>query len=164
MVVRNLLIAVVLLVIIGGFLLFRGRAPQTATQSQVTPTQVTTTTPTQASGSSMMSGVKVTLSEQNSSPESGTATLTDKDGKVLVTLEVNGTPTGIEQPAHIHVGACPNPGAVKYPLSPVLNGKSETTLNVTMEQLMKELPLAVNVHKSQQEAKVYVACGDIKAK
>lgn len=161
MVVRNLLIAVVLLVIIGGFLLFRGRAPQTATQSQVTPTQAATTTPSQASGSSE---VEVTLSEQNSSAESGTATLMDQDGKVLVTLEINGTPTGIEQPAHIHVGACPNPGAVKYPLSSVLNGKSETTLNVTMEQLMKELPLAVNVHKSQQEAKVYIACGDIKAK
>lgn len=156
------MIAVVLLVVVGGFLLYKGQTPQSFNQNQSSAN--VTSAPIETTDTSSLSGAKVTLSEQNASAEGGNATLIDQDGKVLVTLEINGTPTGVEQPAHIHVGACPNPGVVKYPLSPVLNGRSETTLNVTMEQLMKELPLAINIHKSQQESKVYVACGDIKEK
>jgi hypothetical protein len=50
---------------------------------------------------------------------------------------------------------------VKYPLSAVKNGHSETTLAVDMATLKKELPLAINVHKSDKEMGNYVACGDL---
>ncbi|OHA09272.1 MAG: hypothetical protein A3H69_05210 [Candidatus Sungbacteria bacterium RIFCSPLOWO2_02_FULL_47_9] len=64
-------------------------------------------------------------------------------------------------PAHIHVGACPNPDAVKYPLADVVGGKSTTVVHASVDELLKELPLAVNVHKSGIEIKTFVACADL---
>jgi len=106
--------------------------------------------------------VVVKLSAQNKSGESGTATLTDVGGNTQVTIKVSGEPSGVSQPAHIHVGACPNPGAVKYPLSYPVDGASVTMLDVSLDALKAQLPLAINVHKNSEEAKVYVACGDVK--
>ena len=106
--------------------------------------------------------VVVALSAQNKSGESGTATLTDVDGKTKVVLKLSGTPSGVSQPAHIHTGACPNPGAVKYPLSYPVNGSSDTMLDVSLDTLKSQLPLAINVHKNSEELQVYVACGDVK--
>ncbi len=105
----------------------------------------------------------VTLGEQNGSGQSGTALLEESGGKTTLTLTLTGNPAdGVSQPAHIHVGACPTPGEVKYPLTPVVNGASVTTLDVTLAGLTAQLPLAVNVHKSATEASVYTSCGDLK--
>lgn len=109
----------------------------------------------------MRKTVNVTLSAQNNSQESGSAALKEVNGQVVVTLNLTGEPKGAVQPAHIHLGSCPNPGAIKYPLTNVVDGKSETTLNVTMDKLRSELPLAVNVHKSAAQSKVYVSCGNL---
>ncbi len=111
-----------------------------------------------------MKTATVTLGAQNNSKEMGTATLKEVDGKVTVTLDLTGTPKGVSQPAHIHTGSCPNPGAIKYPLTNVVDGKSETTLDVTMDKLRSELPLAVNIHKSAAQSKVYVSCGNLPEK
>jgi hypothetical protein len=117
---------------------------------------------TQSSPSSMMDNEKVImLAEQNESSESGKVTLTEKDGKTMVSIMLDNGPA-TPQPAHIHTGACPTPGAVKYPLTNVVNGKSETTIDETLQDLMTQLPLAINIHKSVAESKTYVACGDIK--
>ena len=102
------------------------------------------------------------LQPQNNSGESGTATLTKAgDAQTKVVLEVQGTPAGTPQPVHIHKGTCakldPKPA---YPLSPVTNGKSETTVNASLESLQKG-SYAINGHKSAQEASTYVFCGDI---
>lgn len=106
----------------------------------------------------------VKLSPQNNSGESGTATLTkagDKQTKVV--LEVQGAPSGTPQPVHIHKGTCdkldPKPA---YPLSPVVNGKSETTVNASLDSLEKG-GYAINGHKSAQEVSTYVFCGEISA-
>ena len=106
------------------------------------------------------------LHAQNNSGESGSVTLTDMDDKTKVSIELNGVPEDISQPAHIHAGSCVSLGQVKYPLSSVQGsgaglGGSETTLDVSLSQLISELPLAVNVHKSVQDPSSYVACGDI---
>lgn len=154
---RNLLIGVgVVVVLVVGYLLFSNM------QQTPTPQPTTTTTQETASPSATPSEISVTLSEQNTSGESGTATLMEVDGKVKVTLKLTGAPSGVVQPAHIHVGACPDVGAVKYPLTSPVDGMSETTLDVTLAQLKSELPLGINVHKSAAEAKVYVSCGDLK--
>ncbi|TSD06319.1 MAG: hypothetical protein Greene07147_178 [Parcubacteria group bacterium Greene0714_7] len=105
--------------------------------------------------------VVVILNAQNGSNQSGKATLLDVQGKTKVTIAVASGTTSGPQPAHIHIGACPNPDAVKYPLTKVVNGTSETILNVSLSQLASELPLAVNIHKSAAEAKTYTSCGDI---
>lgn len=104
----------------------------------------------------------ISLAAQNNSKESGEAMIEDAGGKAKVTIKLDVTPRETPQPAHIHVGACPNPGAVKYPLTNVVNGNSVTQLEISVDELLKNLPLAINVHKSAAEAKVYVACGDIK--
>ena len=78
--------------------------------------------------------VVVTLNALNGSGENGTATLHAQGAKTLVVIKLaNGS--GVEQPAHFHVGTCdkyqPRP---LYPLEDVVNGQSTTTLNVPIEK------------------------------
>ena|SRR3989344_7042147 len=147
---KKLVIGIIVVVVaVVGFLMLSNKPTEEVSQPEET---------TQASPSSE---VTVTLSEQNASGESGTTTMMGVDGKVKVTLNLTGAPDAITQPAHIHVGACPDVGEVKYALTSPVNGVSETMLDVSMDQLKSELPLGINVHKSEEEASVYVSCGDI---
>jgi len=105
-------------------------------------------------------GVQVVLISQNNSGESGTALLEEKDGHLIVTLDLQGY--GKEaQPAHIHAGNCSVLGPIEYPLTNVVNGRSITTLNTTINQLKQKLPLIVNVHESASKATNYVSCGEL---
>jgi len=102
------------------------------------------------------------LSPQSNSGESGTATLTKQsDTQTKVVLNVSGAPASA-QPVHIHKGTCakldPKPA---FPLSPVVNGKSETVVNASLDELSKG-GYAINGHKSAQEVSTYVFCGDLK--
>lgn len=123
-------------------------------QQTIQPTERQKTTPL---------SIKLGMAAQNSSGESGTAILTALDnGKTKVELKLNGAPQGIVQPSHIHTGSCASLGAVLYPLKFPVNGVSETILDVDLTaDILNKLPLALNVHKSVSEAKVYVACSDI---
>jgi hypothetical protein len=103
----------------------------------------------------------VPMSAQNNSGESGTATLVEDGGRTNVVIAVSGAPAGIAQPAHIHTGSCATIGGVKYPLNFPVDGKSETMIDVALDTLLGQLPLAINIHKSAAEANIYVACGDI---
>lgn len=105
--------------------------------------------------------VAVRLAAENSSGESGQATLTEADGQVKVTIEMSGVPQDLSQPAHLHKGTCAALGEPIYTLSSVLNGASETTLPLSLAAITGELPLALNVHKSAAEMDVYVACGEV---
>jgi len=149
-----ILILVIVIVAAGGYFLMGNKSEQ-VTEEVVTQTETTEVDPSSAMTKTIL------LSEQNESSESGTAVLTEKDGKVVVTLNMTGAPATVSQPAHIHKGACPDVGAVAYPLTNVVNGVSETTLDVTLQQLASEQPLGINVHKSTPEVKVYVSCGDL---
>lgn len=144
----------VLVIVVIGYLLFNR-------QTEPIPQPEITITPQTASPSAAISGVTVTLSEQNASGESGIATLVEVDGQAVVILALTGAPEDVVQPAHIHVGSCPDVGAVKYPLTFPVNGRSKTTLDVSLDQLRLEMPLAINVHKSAQEASVYVSCSNL---
>jgi hypothetical protein len=103
---------------------------------------------------------KVDLKAQNNSNESGTATLTPSGNSTKVVLDVKGAEGS--QPTHIHKGSCdkldPKPA---FPLSPVVNGKSETTVKASMKELTSG-QYAINGHKSAQDLKTYVFCGEIK--
>lgn len=106
--------------------------------------------------------VSASLSEQNDSNESGTVTLTEEDGKTRVVLAVSGQPAGVAQPAHIHAGTCASIGAVVYPLTLVVDGRSETLLSVPLDTVLSAATeLSVNVHMSELELGTYVACADI---
>ena len=107
--------------------------------------------------------LKVTMAPQSGSGESGTATLT-KDGASSTKVVVNLTGATGQQPAHIHKGTCSNlDPKPAFPLSPVSNGKSETVVKAPIDELAKG-GFAINVHKSAQDAKTYVSCGEIAAK
>jgi len=86
------------------------------------------------------------------------------ENQTKVVLELKGAPAGVSQPVHIHKGTCANlDPKPAYPLSPVVNGKSETTVNASLDSLEKG-GYAINGHKSAQDVKTYVSCGEIAAK
>jgi len=158
------LAAIIALLVIGGGGYAIKKSVDNKEKNKDTVEQVSTDASINANATSTpVTTLQVKLSEQNKSGQSGQAVITQTGtSTVKVVLNLTGKPSGTPQPAHIHVGACPNPGAVKYPLTNVGNGASQTEIpNVTLEQLVSELPLAINVHKSAAEASVYVACGDI---
>lgn len=150
--------------------------PDTTSDTQMTPTDTAMMTPEASAmpegGDAMMlkgemmpdGSMHVKLDTQNDLSQSGTAILTPSaDGKsVTVALALTGGTFTAAQPAHIHEGSCPTPGAVKYPLTNVVNGKSTTVLKMSMADLLKTAPqLSINVHKSAAESSVYTACGNI---
>ena len=104
----------------------------------------------------------IVLEQTGVSGQSGTAVFQGDGSNTKVTLTMIGKKFTSPQPAHIHVGKCPNPGVVKYPLNNVVDGKSETTISVDIKDLFADLPLAVNTHESAEKASVYTACGDLK--
>lgn len=103
----------------------------------------------------------VTLAEQNESGELSIATINEEEGKTKLSLHMLGEPDDVNQPVHIHTGACPIPGAIIYPLTNVVDGESETILDISYDNLVAKQSLAINVHKSQAEANVYVSCGNL---
>ena len=106
--------------------------------------------------------ITVKLGAQNKSGETGSAKLTPEGNQTKVEISLKGTPKGVAQPAHIHEGSCakldPKP---KYGLESITDGKSTTVVPVSIDTLLGE-KMAINVHKSGEDLKTYVACGDIK--
>ena len=126
------------------------------------PSSLYNTSPSPAPSQTMSNKMTVALKAENNSQESGTATIKETDGKLTVMLTLTGYPTDNNpQPAHIHTGACPGVGAVKYPLADAVNGTSITVLPITLDELKKGLPLAINVHKSKTDIATYVSCGEL---
>lgn len=107
--------------------------------------------------------INVLMTEQSTSTQSGLAVLYDFGVKTKVEIKLLNPPVGVPQPAHIHTGTCVTMGAIKYPLTSLTNGKSETMLNVSLDQILLGLPLLINVHKSATDISTSVACGSIGA-
>ena len=104
----------------------------------------------------------VTLSPENNSGITGTATLTDMgNGQTQVSVRI--TPTSGDHPAHIHSGNCgPTLGAVVYPLTNVQNGTSTTVVETSLADVQTG-GFAINLHESPTNIPTYVACGNILA-
>lgn len=116
----------------------------------------------QTSPATTRTGMTLALSALGNSGETGTAVLSEENGKTNVVVTVTGEPKGAVQPAHIHAGACPKPDKVVYALTDVVDGTSETTISASLAELVAQLPLAINVHQSAALIKNYVTCGDLK--
>jgi hypothetical protein len=106
--------------------------------------------------------VNVKMAAQNKSKETGSAKLTPMgDDKTKVEISLKGGPKGTPQPAHIHEGTCakldPKP---KWGLENVVDGKSTTEVPVSLAEIQKGT-YAINVHKSGEDLKTYVSCGNI---
>jgi Cu/Zn superoxide dismutase len=97
----------------------------------------------------------------NNSGQTGTATITDVGGKVLVTVSLTGEPSGASEPAHVHFGRCPKIKAVPaYNVGPILHGKGSDVVQLTWAEINSG-KFAVNVHKSASDMGTYVSCGNI---
>jgi hypothetical protein len=113
-------------------------------------------------GGGMAKSVNVRIHAQNKSGESGSAKLTPEGAdKTRVEISLKGAPSGTPQPAHIHEGTCakldPKP---KWGLENVVDGKSSTEVPVGLDELRKGT-YAINMHKSAEDLKTYVSCGNI---
>ena len=102
----------------------------------------------------------VTLSPENNSGITGTATLTDMgNGQTQVVVRIS--PGAGNRPAHIHSGNCgPTLGAVVYPLTNVQNGTSTTQVATSLADV-QTCGFAINLHESPENIPTYVACGNI---
>ena len=158
---KNALWVVVLVVLVGWMLWPKG--PTKIVSPEAETTEVSSGTPTSSISSVPTVPPKTIVLEQvGVSGQSGTAVFQGDGDKTKIVLSMVGKKFSLPQPAHIHLGKCPTPGAVKYPLNNVVNGKSETVVAVSIEDLFADLPLAVNVHESVEKSSVYTACGDLK--
>ena len=107
----------------------------------------------------------IPLSALNNSGESGTATITEVEGKTVITVVINNMPPDVRlQPMNIHTGSCSNLGGVKSSIADYISKThyAESTLRLSPKEFLAELPLAITVSKSPDDSKIYVACGDIK--
>ena len=114
-----------------------------------------------SANAAMSSFVTVDLHAQNKSGESGIATLTQMSNGIKVVVHLSGAPAAA-QPAHIHAGTCADLGAVKYPLKNLENGKSTSIITGIKLGDIEGGKFAINVHKSTNDLKTYVSCGEIK--
>lgn len=103
--------------------------------------------------------LKLTLSEQGDSGQSGTATLTADGDSTRIVVELS-EPPGPPQPSHVHSGTCDDIGAVVQPLESVDDGRAESVVRMGLDELRRG-GLIVHAHKSEAESKVSVACAEI---
>lgn len=106
--------------------------------------------------------LQINMGQQNNSGQAGNASVVDQNGGVNVAIHIKSEPKGASEPAHIHQGTCAklNPAPWK-PLNPVVNGTSMTHLPGVSVAQLKKGKYAINVHKSANDLKTYVSCGDL---
>jgi len=110
------------------------------------------------------------LNEKDTPGISGDITFAErKDGSVLATIELSGTPDGGEHPAHIHENDAASGGPIAFSFNPVSGstGKSVTSIRTLDDgtamnyQLLKLYDGYVNVHMSANDLGTIVAQGNI---
>ncbi len=107
--------------------------------------------------------LNVNMGAMNGSKQDGAASMGDEKNGVRVLIHLYNEPSGASEPAHIHQGSCKklNPAPWK-PLKNVVNGTSNTFVSGVTIGEIKKGTYAINVHKSANDLKTYVSCGDLK--
>ena len=104
--------------------------------------------------------LRLELTEQNGSGQSGTATLTGlSNERTRIVMELSNAPA-VPQPAHVHPGPCDDLGDPVAGLTNVVAGRSETTVPLSFAELRRG-GLVVHAHKSEREFSISVACAPI---
>ncbi|MCZ6539515.1 MAG: hypothetical protein O6922_06785 [Chloroflexi bacterium] len=128
--------------------------PSVGGPSETTPIPVITS----ADG---ITRIVVHLSAVHGDGQIGSAILVADGANTTVEIDV-GPITGEAQPIHLHTGTCEDVGSVVHALQNVVNGKSNTTLDLTLEEILAGAAL-VNVHASYADLSTYTACGQLPA-
>jgi hypothetical protein len=106
--------------------------------------------------------LQINMGQQNNSGQAGNASVTDVKGGANVTINLKGEPKGASEPAHIHKGTCVKLDPAPWkPLTSVVDGKSFTHIPGLTVAELKKGKYAINVHKSANDLKTYVSCGDL---
>lgn len=147
-----IIIVIAVVLVIGGLYVYS----QKVKQEDVVPDKMM-----EDDAAMMTGGLSANLVGLNNFNQTGTAVLSDMNGQAKVVINTAGYDSPVAQPIHIHAGSCSQLGAVVYALSELKDGSSETLLNVSMDELLSKLPLAINGHKSADEAQIYTTCGDL---
>ena len=144
---KGLIIIVVAIVAVGIFFL---------SQSSLTPSS------NSDNGVPTGGGKTFLLQPGSSFNAHGSATLSATAEGVWISLAVSDTPSsGGTYPAYIHEGTCAGLGPVLYLLTPISSGESDTLISTSLEELRRQLPIAINVNKSNSELNVSVTCTTI---
>lgn len=69
-------------------------------------------------------------------------------------------PTGVHQPAHIHAGSCDDLGPIVFKLASVVDGRSLSLVSTSLAELLAG-DFAIDVHASEEESRMRIACGNI---
>ncbi|HEV3152263.1 MAG TPA: hypothetical protein VGZ02_00505 [Candidatus Baltobacteraceae bacterium] len=106
--------------------------------------------------------LNINMGAMNGSKQDGTASVSDKGTGIVVVVHLNNEPKGASEPSHIHQGTCKNINPAPWKLlKNVVDGSATSTVaGVTVAQL-KKAHYAINVHKSANDLKTYVSCGDL---
>jgi hypothetical protein len=151
-------LSTVMMILAVGMAGCRAQEPAVTPPDSTTPPAVSTPA-TPETAKARPEPLAIRMMALNNSGQSGTATLTAVDGRTRIQIELsNPAPEG--QPVHVHSGSCSKLGSVEHPLSNVVNGRSDTTIDVSLPDLLSS-PSAINVHRSASQANVYVSCGEI---
>jgi hypothetical protein len=97
----------------------------------------------------------------NGSNQNGTATITDRGGKVLVSVNIANEPASASEPSHVHFGNCPTIKAIPaYNVGPILNGKAKSVVALSWATINSG-KYVIMVHKSSAAMGTYVSCANI---
>lgn len=109
--------------------------------------------------------LEITMAEDNSSGQNGTATIIDRGDTFTITIDI--APHAVEtepQLVHIHPGRCRSIGDPILALNRVVDGHSETTLEPLNDdqrfEVYRRADHALNVHLASNPS-TYVSCGNI---
>ncbi|MDP2735600.1 MAG: hypothetical protein Q8P12_05335 [bacterium] len=106
----------------------------------------------------------LTLSPEGENAESGTVLVGPAGDRTLLIATFEGAPEGVSQPLYMRGGTCAEPGEVLFKLEDALDGRSDTLLSVSMQELRgigREGGLIIQVFESYEEPQAVVACATI---
>jgi hypothetical protein len=104
----------------------------------------------------------VPLDEVDESGVEGGASVRGVEGGVEIRIYITDGDTDGVHPVHIHEGRCNDLGDVAYPLEDIVDGESETTLDISLGDILTG-EYAINAHLSEDEMGVNVMCGNLPA-
>lgn len=106
--------------------------------------------------SQFVGSFSVVLKSGDNPSEYGIAVFGKSENKTKVSIKMINFSNGIPQNASIYKGTCDNLEETKHGLANVANGSSESTLDITVDELINEFPLALVIGNA-----VTLSCTDI---
>ncbi len=105
--------------------------------------------------------ISVVLSEENSSGESGLSTIQEFTNNVVIDVKMVGTGPS-DQKINLYKGSCDDKSQVLFPLKDLANGSSRTSIQTTIGELKKSMPIFIGVLNLNNPK--FASCGQIPLK